>query len=152
MNIGVLTFQPLPKMFFNKKIKNFKISNFDQKIFLLKKLGVDFIINKHFNYKFSQIRSLNFIQNIIFKKLNSKFLFVSNNFRFGFKREGDVKQLISHEHNFGYKIVKSEPFKIGKKVVSSTLIRNLLEGGYLKKANKLLKRNWCIIGQVKKGR
>ena len=65
LNIGVLTFQPMPKMFFNKKIKNFKISNFDQKIFLLKKLGVDFIINKHFNFEFSQIKSLNFIQNII---------------------------------------------------------------------------------------
>ena len=31
-NIGVLTFEPMPKMFFNKKIKNFRISNFDQKI------------------------------------------------------------------------------------------------------------------------
>ena len=31
LNIGVLTFDPMPKMFFNKKIKNFKISNFNQK-------------------------------------------------------------------------------------------------------------------------
>ena len=31
LNIGVMTFEPMPKMFFNKKIKNFKISNLEQK-------------------------------------------------------------------------------------------------------------------------
>ena len=40
--IGVLTFEPMPKMYFNKKIKNFRISNKKQKINLLNKLKVDF--------------------------------------------------------------------------------------------------------------
>ena len=31
VRIGVLTFDPIPKIFFNRKIKNFKISNFEQK-------------------------------------------------------------------------------------------------------------------------
>ena len=31
LKIGVLTFEPMPKMFFNKKLKNFRISNLDQK-------------------------------------------------------------------------------------------------------------------------
>ncbi|MDC3099441.1 riboflavin biosynthesis protein RibF, partial [Candidatus Pelagibacter sp.] len=35
---------------------------------------------------------------------------------------------------------------------SSTLIRSLLENGYLEKANKLLDRNWTIDGKVQKGR
>ncbi|MDA9629829.1 riboflavin biosynthesis protein RibF, partial [Candidatus Pelagibacter sp.] len=39
-----------------------------------------------------------------------------------------------------------------KKVISSTLIRNLLENGFLEKANKLLSRNWSIFGIVQKGR
>ena len=29
--IGVVTFEPLPKMYFNKKLKNFRISNISQK-------------------------------------------------------------------------------------------------------------------------
>ncbi len=152
LDIGVLTFEPMPKMFFNKMIKNFRISSFEQKKLLLKKLGVDFIINKKFNYKFSKIKSLDFIKKIIYKKLISKFIFVSNNFRFGNKREGDVQQLVNYESQFGYKIVKSEPLKIKSRVVSSTLIRNFLEKGFLKKANTLLKRNWCIVGKVEKGR
>ena len=56
LKIGVLTFEPMPKMFFNKKIKNFRISNLDQKYQLLKKLSVDFIINKKFDKRFSKIK------------------------------------------------------------------------------------------------
>ena len=148
LNIGVLTFEPMPKMFFNKKIKNFRISNFDQKINLLKNLDVDFIINKKFDNKFSKIKSSDFIKKIICKKLNAKFIFVSNNFRFGNKREGDVSQLINYETQYDYKIIKPEPLRIKGKVASSSLIRNFLEEGFLNKANKLLKRNWCIIGKV----
>jgi riboflavin kinase / FMN adenylyltransferase len=152
LNIGVLTFEPMPKMFFNKKIKNFRVSNLEQKINLLKNLGVDFIINKKFNNKFSKTKSLDFIKKIIYEKLNSKFIFVSNNFKFGNKREGNVKQLIKYENQFNYKIIKPEPLKIKNKVVSSSLIRNFLEKGLLDKANSVLKRNWCIIGKVEKGR
>ena len=48
LKLGVLTFDPLPTMFFDKKLKNYKLTNNFQKIFLLKKIGIDFIINKHF--------------------------------------------------------------------------------------------------------
>jgi len=152
LNIGVLTFEPMPKMFFNKNIKNFRIANFDQKIDLLKNLDVNFIINKTFDKKFSKIKSSDFIKEIIYKKLNAKFIFVSNNFKFGNKREGDVSQLVNHEIQYGYKVIKPEPLKIKDKVASSSLIRSFLEEGFLNKANKLLKRNWCIIGKVEKGR
>ena len=57
LKLGVITFDPIPKMFFDKKIKNYRISNFDQKVFNLKKFGVDFIINKNFNKQFSKIKS-----------------------------------------------------------------------------------------------
>ena len=152
LDIGVLTFEPMPKMFFNKRIKNFRISNFDQKINLLKELGVNFVINKKFDYKFSKTKSLDFIEKIIYKKLNAKFVFVSNNFKFGNKREGDVSQLINYETEYNYKIVKPEPLRVMNKVTSSSLIRNFLENGHLDIVNKLLKRNWTVIGKVEKGR
>tara|TARA_B100001540_G_scaffold314728_1_gene340315 strand:+ start:980 stop:1909 length:930 start_codon:yes stop_codon:yes gene_type:complete len=152
LNIGVLTFEPMPKMFFNKKIKNFRISNIDQKFNLLNKLGVDFIISKKFDKNFSEIKSLDFIKNIIHKKLNAKFVFVSNNFRYGNKREGNVSQLINLENKYGYKIIKPKPKTIKNKAISSSLIRKLLQKGKLDKANKYLKRNWSILGKVERGK
>ena len=152
LNIGVLTFEPMPKMFFNNKLRNFRISNQKQKINSLKKHNVDFVIIKKFNKKFSKIKSTNFIKNILVSKLQAKFIFVSNNFRFGNRREGDVKQLIKYEKIFNYKIVKPKPLSKNKKIISSSLIRNLLMKGKIKKANEFLNREWSIEGMVKKGR
>jgi riboflavin kinase/FMN adenylyltransferase len=152
LNIGVLTFEPMPKMFFNKDIKNFRISSINQKNIILKKLGVNFIITKNFDKKFSNIKSDFFIKEILSKKLKAKYIFVSNNFRFGNKREGNVKQLIKNEKIYDYKIVKPQPLILSQKVISSTYIRSLLEKGDLKKTNKLLNRNWSIEGVVRKGR
>ena len=152
LKIGVVTFEPMPKMYFNKSIKNFRISNLSQKKSTLQKLGVDFIVIKKFDKKFSKVKSDDFIKDILFKKLSAKYIFVSNNFRFGNKREGDVKKLIKSEKIFDFKIVKPKPLSLKNKVVSSTLIRNLLIKGDLNKANKLLKRKWSIEGIVEKGR
>jgi len=152
LKIGVLTFEPMPKMYFNKSIKNFRISNLNQKNFILENLNIDFVIIKKFDKKFSKIRSDNFIKDILFKKLRARYIFVSNNFRFGNKREGDVKKLIKNEKVFGFKIVKPKPLVLRNEIISSTLIRNLLIKGNLGKANKLLKRKWSIEGTVEKGR
>ena len=152
LKIGVLNFNPMPKMFFNPLLKNFKLSNIKQKFTLLKNLGVDFIITKEFNKPFSKTKSINFIKKILYQKLKAKFIFVSNNFKFGNKREGNVNLLIKHEEKFYYKVVKPKPLILNKKIVSSSLIRRLLEKGFLNKANKLLGRKWTINGRVKKGR
>ena len=152
LKIGVVTFEPLPKMYFNKKIKNFRLSSINQKNKILKSLGVDFIITKKFDKNFSKVKSDFFIKKVLFEKLGAKYIFVSNNFRFGNKREGSVKQLIKNEKIYDYKIVKPKPLILGKKIISSTYIRFLLEGGKLKKANKALTRNWTIEGIVQKGR
>ena len=152
LNIGVLTFEPMPKMFFNHELKNFRISSLNQKIDHLKDLKVDFVITKKFDKKFSKTKSTNFIKKILGEKIRPKFIFVSNNFRFGNKREGNVKQLIKFESLCNFKVVKPKPLLINKRIVSSSLIRNFLQRGKLEKANKFLNRRWSIFGKVQKGR
>ena len=152
VKFGVLTFDPLPVMFFNKKLTNYRITSNLQKNLLFEKAGVDFVIVSRFNKSFSKISADNFIKKIIVKKINPNFIFVSNNFKYGFRRSGNVAKLISKENIYNYKIIKPSPLKKGKKIISSTLIRKLLQRGKLKNANKLLGRNWSIIGVVQKGR
>ena len=152
LKIGVITFDPIPKMFFNKKIKNYRISNFEQKVKLCKSFNVDFIINKKFDLRFSKINYFQFIKNILFKKINAKYIFVSNNFRFGNKRKGNVKSLVKYSKDFNFKIIKPKPLKINSKTISSTYLRRLLERGKLNLVNKFLKRNWAINGKVQEGR
>ena len=152
LKIGVINFDPMPKMFFNKSLKNFRLSSIEQKLNLLNDQGVDFIITKKIDKIFSKTKSIDFIKVILFKKLNARFIFVSNNFRFGNKREGDVDLLINNEKNYNYKVIKPKPLIINKKVISSSLTRKLIEKGFLDKANKLLNRKWAVEGIVQKGR
>ena len=152
LKIGVITFDPIPKMFFNKNLNNHKISNLNQKLNYFLKFNIDFLIVKKFNKKFSKIKSFDFIKSILFKELSSKYIFVSNNFRFGNKREGDVKLLKSFENKFKYKIINPKPLTRNNKVISSTLIRALIAKGEILKANQFLNRNWSIEGKVIYGR
>ena len=99
---------------------------------LLNNLGVDFIVTKKFDKTFSKTKSINFIKNILSNKLKARFIFVSNNFRFGNKREGNVTFLIQNEEKYNYKVIKPKPLLVNKKIVSSSLIRRYLEKGFLK--------------------
>ena len=68
--IGVVTFDPIPKMYFDKSITNYRLSNLNQKSKYFSDYNVDFLINKKFDKKFSKITCHNFIKNILCKKLN----------------------------------------------------------------------------------
>ena len=150
--IGVLTFNPMPKMFFNKQLKHFKLMSLSQKVDQFKKQKVDFLINQKFTKSFSKIKAKVFITKYLNKKIKTKVLFVSNNFRFGNKREGDINLLKSLEKKCNYKLIIPAPLKKNNKIISSTEIRKLLSNGNLSRANKYLTRKWEIEGMVEKGR
>ena len=109
--IGVITFNPMPKMFFNKNLKHFKLMSLSQKVDQFKKQKVDFLINQKFSKNFSKIKAESFIKDFINKKIKAKILFVSSNFRFGNKREGDVRLLKFYEKKYNYKLIIPKPLK-----------------------------------------
>ena len=151
ISLGVLTLEPIPIMFFKKKIKNHRINSLEQKKEFLKKQRVDFIIIKRFDKKFSNIDYLNFIKDILFKKIKCRYLFVSKNFRFGKNREGDIRKLKLFERKFQFKTIVTKIFKINKKIISSTKIRKLITTGHIQKANNFLGRNWSVRSKVIRG-
>ena len=152
IKFGVLTFSPLPVMFFNKNLKNYRLASEDQKIIFFKKNKVDFVIRIVFNKNFSKVTAENFIKNIIYKKINPKLLAVSNNFKFGKKRKGNISLLNKFSKPYNYKLLNVNPFKYSGLVVSSTRIRKLLEKGNVELANKLLSRTWSVDGNVIAGK
>jgi len=148
---GVMTFEPIPMMFFNQKLKNHRINSLEQKIFFLKKLKIDFLIIIKFNKNFSTLSAEKFIKKIIYEKTKCRYLYVSRNFKFGYKRQGNIKTLRKFEKLFDYKRVVTTSYKKKKKIISSTKIRQNISAGKIEEANKLLGRNWSIEGKVIKG-
>ncbi len=148
---GIITFEPVPTMFFNKKIKNHRINSLIQKKNQLKRLRLDFLIIIKFNKKFSKILPEKFIETVIYKKAKCKFLYVSNNFKFGHKRQGNIKTLKKYSKIYNYKTIITTPLRKTSKIVSSTIIRKKISNGKIFEVNKLLNRKWCIQGKVVKG-
>mgnify|MGYP001255875308 FL=1 len=148
---GVMTFEPVPVMFFNPRIKNHRINSLHQKINQLKKLHLDFLIIINFDKKFSSQSPDEFIEKIILKKTKSKFLYVSKNFKFGFKRKGNIKTLKKYEKLHEYKCIVTAPLKKNNKIISSTTIRKKIKLGKINEVKKLLNREWTVKGKVIKG-
>ena len=151
LKFGLITFEPAPTMFFNKLIKNHRIYSLNQKIYFLKRMKLDFVIIINFNKNFSNLSAEGFIEKILFKKIKSKYIFVSRNFKFGKKRVGNVITLKNFEKKYFYKTIITPPHKKGKKIVSSSLIRKNIYQGRVKDAERLLGRTWSIEGEVVKG-
>ncbi len=148
---GVMTFEPVPVMFFNKKIKNHRLNSLDQKKTQLKKFKLDFLIIIKFNKNFSSQSAEEFIKKIIFKKTKCRYLYVSKNFKFGFRRQGNIKTLKKFEKRYNFRNIVTKPYKKGNKTISSTFLRKRIRLGKINEVNKLLNRNWCINGKVIKG-
>ena len=84
-----------------------------------------------FNKKFSSLSPEQFISKIINKKTKCRYLYVSRNFKFGFKRRGNIKTLKKFEEEFNYKNIITNPFKKNKKTISSTIIRKKIRADQL---------------------
>ena len=149
---GIMTFEPVPVMFFNPNIKNHRLNSLQQKKLQLKKFKLDFLIIIKFNKKFSSLTAEQFIMEIINNKTKCRFLYVSKNFKFGYKRQGNVQMLKKYEKLYDFKSIITKPFKKNKKIISSTLIRKKIVLGKIMEANKLLNREWRIEGKVIKGK
>ena len=112
---GLMTFEPVPVMFFNPKRKNHRINSLIQKKKQLKKFKLDFLIIIKFNKTFSLLTAEQFIKRIINNKTKCKFLYVSKNFKFGFKRQGSIQTLKKYEKLYNYKSLITAPYKKNKK-------------------------------------
>ena len=70
--LGVMTFEPVPVMFFSKKYRDHRINSLKQKKTQFKKLKLDFLVIIKFNRKFSSLTPEQFISEIIYKKTKCK--------------------------------------------------------------------------------
>ena len=147
----VISFNPHPKVFFNK-LNNFMINDIDSKVEILGNHKLDYLIDLVFDENLISL-SYNEFENLLFDHLSIKKLYVGSDFRYGLDRKGDIKTL----KNF-CKInqIACEEIDLvmqdseGKKI-SSSQIRHYLQIGEIELANQLLNRQFSIKGKVIKG-
>jgi riboflavin kinase/FMN adenylyltransferase len=147
----VLLFEPQPGEFFKKREAPARLSSLREKLQIFKELGIDYVCCLSFNAKLSQMPAKIFAKNIIFSALNAKYILLGEDFRFGFKREGDLSLLkIFAERNQSIIQVYSD-FLFNNNRISSTQIRKLLLQGQLEEGEKLLGRPYSMCARVMPG-
>ncbi len=148
----IVTFDPHPRSVLFPEA-NFKLlTTLEEKFYLLSELGVKNIALIPFTRSLSELSADLFVQEYIVDNLRAKGVVVGFNFRFGKGRQGDVEYLkeLSKKYNFTFKAVP--PVILDGIVISSSVIRSLIEKAQIETANKLLGRPYFLIGKVVKGR
>ena len=143
---SVMTFEPHPREFFSPKLAPKRIISLREKLEYFDELKIDQVFIVNFNDKFSRKSYLDFIE-ILKKNIQAKKIIIGNDFRFGKQREGNIDKLI--DNSVDVCVMNKIEYK-GERV-SSTIIRDSLAAGDLKRAAMLLGRSYSISGKVVHG-
>lgn len=148
----VILLDPHPEKIINKKNNFHLLTTLQEKAKLIKKIGIQKIVVLSFNEKLKNISGENFIKEILLDKFNMSAVFTGYNYRFGYRKEGDINLLKLLSKKYNYKSYVLEPIKMnGEQIISSTIIRECLKNGDIDKANKFLGYNYQINGEVVHG-
>lgn len=148
----VFTFANHPLEIVNKDIAPRLINSKEEKIHVLKKLGVDYVVFQPFDKQFANISPLDFVEELLHEKLGAKEVFVGFNFSFGEGGAAKTKDLKVLGKAVGIEVNEIKPVKKNDQVISSTLIRKLISEGKLDEVEKFLGYPVFIIGEVVHGK
>ena len=152
LNSCVLTFEPHPREFFLPNDAPPRIQNIRDKLMALKQYEVDTIAIEEFNQAFSQLSPTEFVQEILMRKLNTKWLLIGDDFCYGAKRAGNFDSLVAAGKQFGFEVSRIPSVLETEERISSSLLRQALEHGDMKRAEQLLGRPFSISGHVLYGK
>ncbi len=137
----VITFEPNPKLFFNKQ-ENFLLTTLEEKIKIIQDLFlIDKILILPFDDELKNLSAKDFIEKFLIEKINIKFLIIGANFRFGKNQEGDIDLLRDYLDDNVYAI---DLAKISEHICSSSAIKKFLKEGQIDLANNLLGYRYFI--------
>ena len=144
------TFSQSPKSILNKTPANALMTEAD-KMNTLEKLGVEHMIEADF-LSVKDMSAHLFFEEILVKKLQAKKLFCGFNYHFGKNGEGNAEMLekLCKQHEIELTVIS--PATVQGQVVSSTLIRSLIQSGNISLANKLLCSRFGFSSIIEYGR
>lgn len=149
----VVIFEPQPNEFFARQHHRSPIARLtplrDKLQLLQQSQCVDEVYVLRFNHQFAQMPASSFIQTILREQLNTRYLLVGDDFRFGQARTGDF-DLLRRQPDF---ITERTPsILIAGERASSTAVRQALNTGRLDQARQILGHDYQLSGRVKHGK
>ena len=151
LRAAVFTFDPSPEIFFGMNPSR-ELSTNEEKRELFREIGIDILVEFPFNKETAAISPERFVMDILCGGMNAKFVAAGTDLSFGAKGKGNYAMLSSLGRHLGFETRKIDKIERNGRVISSTLIRSLVEEGNMEEAAACLGAPYKITGKIVHGR
>src|SRR5579871_2919497 len=152
LKASALTFNPHPSKVVSPARAPRLMNSPDQRAALMQEEGIRQVLILPFNQDVAHLTPEQFVQQVLVEKLGVRAIVLGHDFCFGYKQSGNVKILTELGAKYGFTTEEVKAVKVRGRLVSSTAVRQLIEGGWVAWAARLLRRPYAIEGAVVAGR
>jgi riboflavin kinase/FMN adenylyltransferase len=144
---GVVTFNPHPQSVLHPHDQLPWLSSLDDRVTTFRQLGVNVVAVLTFTPELAQLSARDFMS-LLRKYLRMRGIMVGPDFTLGRAGEGNINLLrtLGDEMKFTVEVVP--PYTVNGEIVSSTLIREALTQGDMRRVEKLMGRHFYLTGKV----
>ena len=147
----VFIFEPHPLKFLKPQESVPFLTTLAQKLRLIQDMGIDLVLCANFDTDMLRLSPRQFVQEVLLEKLEMREIVEGSDFSFGNGRVGTAETLRRLGQELGFGVTVSEPVRVEREIVHSSLIRKQVLLGRVEQATKLLGRPYTIEGKVVEG-
>ena len=151
LKAAVFTFDPSPEVFFGMNPSR-ELSTNEEKRALFREIGSDILVEFPFNRMTAATPPEDFVVDILCRRMNARFVAAGTDLSFGAMGKGNFALMSSLARHLGFEARKIDKIERNGKVISSTLIRRLVEEGNMEEAAACLGAPYRITGKIVHGR
>jgi riboflavin kinase / FMN adenylyltransferase len=149
--MGVMVFEPYPRMFFQPQRPFFRLTGLPRKLEQFAAYGCGFTAVIPFDRALAELTAPEFVRIILAEGFGIKHASVGYNFFFGKGRGGNPGVLAQEGRRHGFGVTVVEAQGNAGELFSSTRVRELIAEGDVAAAAEILGRYWRISGIVESG-
>ena len=151
--LGVITFDPHPRVYFRPDEPLFRLMKPDQQARALEKLGVDMLYVLPLDAELAEMTDRQFATEVLHEGLGARHVAVGFDNSFGKGRTGTPETMRAYGQELGFGVSVADPLgaEEGEKF-SSTGVRQALRDGKPEVAAEILGRPFAVEGPVQRGR
>ena len=147
----IATFDPHPVRYFAPDAAPFRLTTLDQRQRLFEAAGADAMLVFEFDGELAGTTAEDFIGKLLVERLGLSGVVTGEDFTFGKGRGGNIGVLKEYGASCSFSSTAIGPVTDADGVISSSRIREALQAGDCKTANRLLTRPFAIEGTVQHG-
>ncbi len=147
----VYTFEPHPLRVLAPDKAPPLITTLKEKAEMIEAAGIDILVCEPFTKDFANRSPKSFIAETLWDHIHMKEVFVGHDYAFGKNREGTIELLTDMGPRLGFNVTVVDNIEVDHVPVRSTYIRDEILQGNVRRAGRLLGREYSLSGIVVRG-